>query len=191
VFTRDGTNWSPPADMLIVKQRSGARTGMPIPLRLPSGRYVMAYEICNLDFKHQCAIYTRSSADGWNWGDPAALGTKVRSTAGRYPTHTPYIAYSPRPKGVGSIVLTSQTLVAENGRFAPGNGRTLLVKSLRPNSGWREVPAPVSVPGARDNYCPNFSNVVLPSSNGASVLQLSTDYVGNTCRPFYGSGPLG
>lgn len=190
VFTRDGTRWSAPQDMVVVRQRPGARAGMPVPLRVPGRGYVMAYEICNLDFAHQCAIYIRSSRDGWNWGNPYSLGAKVRSERGNYPTHTPHIAYSPRPEGTGSIVLTSQTLVRPNGRFAPGNGRTLLVKPYRPKTAWREVPAPVAVPGARNDPCPNFSNVVLPSRSGANVLQLSTDYTRNACRPLYGSGPL-
>lgn len=186
VFTRDGRSWSRPQELVVINSRPSARAGMAVPMKVSNKHWVMAYEICNLDYVRQCAIYTRNSTDGWHWGTPNATGKKVVTSRGNYPTHTPYLTRVP---GRG-MVLSGQLLVRSNGRFAAGNGRTLLMKPFEPNAKWREVPAPVSVPGARNDFCPNFSNSVLPSKDGRSALQISSDYDGPVCRPYFRSGPL-
>ena len=73
----DGVNWSQVHDT--VAMGGGARPGMATVRRLPSGRYVMAYELCVTD---GCAAHLRFSNDGWNWGAATDAGPdRPRSTA--------------------------------------------------------------------------------------------------------------
>jgi hypothetical protein len=35
---------------------------------------------------------------------------------------------------------------------------------------WTEVPAPIPVPEAKNNPCPNYSSQLLPAADGMTVL---------------------
>jgi hypothetical protein len=118
------------------------------------------YEVCNLD-EPLCSIYYRTSADGWDYGDPFELGTGVRTADGKYPRHTPTIDVT----ASGLVLLVSERV-------------------------WREIPAPVQTPGVNNEGCRNFSPALLVAPDDQSVLEITTDFDGDVCKPYYASGPI-
>jgi hypothetical protein len=161
------------------------RPGMAGVRRLADGTYFLVYEVCNLD-EPMCSVYFRTSADGWNYGDPLDLGTSVRTADGKWVRHTPTITVS----RTGTIVLAAEMLVNADGSKAEGNGRTLLVNEDNGAGPWREIPAPVEVPSPDNHGCMNFSPSLLASPDGTSVLEIATDLVDGVCHAFYATGPI-
>ncbi len=87
VRSHDALRWSRPVSTVAVPNPAG-RPGMPVVTRLPGGRYFMTYELCGTA---ACAVYSRSSADGWQWGDPSADGNRIVTArkAATWRTHRP------------------------------------------------------------------------------------------------------
>lgn len=178
--SRDGIHWSDQRDT--VKHADFfVRPGMPGVRQLPDGTYFMVYEVCNLD-EPLCSVYFRTSADGWDYGDPFDLGTGVRTTDGKYPRHTPTIDVT----GSGSVLLVSEMLVNADGSQAAGNGTSVLVY----DGAWREMPAPVPTPGVNNEGCRNFSPALSIAPDDRSVLEIATDFDGGVCKPYYATGPI-
>jgi hypothetical protein len=161
------------------------RPGMAGVRRLADGTYFLVYEVCNLA-EPMCSVYFRTSADGWDYGDPLDLGTSVRTADGKWVRHTPTITVSP----TGTIVLAAEMLVNPDGGKAEGNGRTLLANDDNGEGPWREIPAPVEVPAPDNHGCMNFSPSLLAAPDGATVLEVTTDLVDGVCHAFYASGPI-
>jgi hypothetical protein len=159
------------------------RPGMPGVRQLPDGTYFMVYEVCNLD-EPLCSAYFRTSADGWDYGDPLSLGTGIRTADGKYPRHTPTISVGP----TGQIVFAGEMLVNADGSHAPGNGKTLLVNDNRGVGPWREIPAPVEVADPNNMACRNFSPTILAAQD--TVLHVTTDTVDGVCKAYYATGPI-
>jgi hypothetical protein len=180
----DGITWSAPVDT-VKNSDFFVRPGMPGVRQLPDGTYFLVYEVCNLD-EPLCSIYFRTSADGWNYGDPFDLGTGIRTADGKYPRHTPTITVTPQ----GAVLMVPEMLVNANGSHAEGNGRTILVNERGGIGPWREIPAPVAVPGVNNSGCRNFSPTLLASPTGDSVLQITTDLDGSVCKAYYATGPI-
>ena len=181
--SRDGVRWTKPQDT-VKNSDFFVRPGMPGVRRLPDGSYFMVYEVCNLD-EPLCSIYFRTSADGWNYGDPFNLGTGVRTADGKYPRHTPTIDVT----SSGSVLLVSEMLVNADGSHAANNGAAILVKDR--SGPWREIDAPVKTPGVNNEGCRNFSPALLVAPDDRSVLQISTDFDDDgVCKPYYASGPI-
>jgi hypothetical protein len=55
---------------------------------------------------------------------------------------------------------------------------------------WTEVPAPIPVPEAKNNPCPNYSSQLLPAADGMTVLEVALNFVGDKCQAFYYTAPL-
>lgn len=165
------------------------RPGMAVVNILPSGLYFMTYELCG---SAACAAYDRTSSDGWNWGDATQLGTRIVSTTGQYFEHAPTNAWAPLAGNAnGTILVTGQMLYESTGAVSSGNGATIFVNHSADGSGaWTAMPAPISVPSAYDNYCPNYSSPLLPSVDGLNVLEFSSNYAGSTCVMYYASGAI-
>lgn len=161
------------------------RPGMAGVRRLPDGTYFMVYEMCNLN-EPMCSIYFRTSADGWDYGDPLDPGTSVRTADGKWMRHTPTVTVTAE----GTIVLGAEMLVNADGSKADGNGRTLLVNEHGGAGPWREIPAPVQVPSPDNHGCMNFSPSLLASPDGTAVLEVATDVVDGVCHAFYATGPI-
>jgi hypothetical protein len=158
---------------------------MPGVRRLPDGSYFMVYEVCNLD-EPLCSVYFRTSADGWDYGDPFDLGTGVRTADGKYPRHTPTIDVT----SAGAVLLVSEMLVDADGSHAANNGAAILVNDRR-DGGWREIAAPVTTPGVNNEGCRNFSSTLLVSADEQSVLEIATDFDDDgVCKAYYASGPI-
>jgi hypothetical protein len=185
----DGVNWTDRAGAVVASTQA-YRPGMPVVRRLPDGRYLMSYEICGTGNQYGCAAYTRSSADGWNWGTASSLGSRAVSVSGDYFRHAPTIAVSPAPEPSGTLLLIGQMLYDSSGAVAPGNGSTIFARPLDGSGGWHEISAPVDVPDATNNYCPNYSSALLPATDGSALLEIATDYDGTVCKPYYATGPI-
>ena len=163
------------------------RPGMAIVRRLPGG-YVMSYEICGLG----CDAYLRTSPDGLRWGDPASPGTRIESAEGHHFAHAPTVAWAPQAGNPQGQLLAIGQLLLNNSdnAVAPANGRVYMVNAQSGQGPWAEVPAPVPVPEAKDNPCPNYSSQLLPSADGLTVLEVALKFEGDKCHAFYQTAPL-
>ncbi|MBM7786876.1 RICIN domain-containing protein [Tenggerimyces flavus] len=185
VRSTDGITWTD-RSASVASTASGHRPGMPVVRKLPDGRYVMVYEICGLGGQYDCVVHWRDSADGWSWGTPSALGIRPQTVDGKYFTHTPTLAWAPSVgNSSGKLLLVGQILQNANGSVAADNGRTVLVNTEGAHGNWYEIPAPVAVTNPYNNFCPNYSSPLLPSADGARVLEIATDYDGPVCKPYY------
>jgi hypothetical protein len=188
VRSYDGINWQD-ATFTIASTVKADRPGMPVVTKLPSGTYFMSYELCG---PAACTVFSRTSADGWNWGDSTNMGTKVVSTTGQWFEHAPTNTWaSSVTSSNGTILLTGQMMYESSGSVSSGNGITIFTNHSTDGSGtWSTMTAPVQVPTAYDNYCPNYSSPLLPSTDGMNVLEFASDYVGSVCTMYYGSGAI-
>ncbi|MCX2730508.1 sialidase family protein [Saccharopolyspora sp. NFXS83] len=186
----DGVNWAAPENVVAL-ENPGQRPGMPVIRRLPDDRYYFSYEICGTGDAYDCAAYFRVSEDGSNWGDPAEAGTLLALPDGRFFAHAPKITVVGDGTPDGKVVTVGQELKHPDGTVAEGNGATLFV-SDQPGSGDNaEIAAPVQVPGARNEPCPNYSSSLTPLADTAKILEIATDYDENdTCRAYYATGDL-
>lgn len=184
----DGINWQDPA-FTIASTVQGDRPGMPVVTKLPSGIYFMSNELCG---PAACTVFYRTSADGWNWGDATNMGTRVATAAGQWFEHAPTNAWAPTAASAnGTILLIGQVMFDSSGSVSSGNGITIFTNHSADGSGpWSTMPAPVQVPTAYDNYCPNYSSPLLPSVDGQSVLEFASDYSGSTCLMYYATSPI-
>lgn len=176
-----GKTWGPEVRDVAVPDlpEKKMRPGMAIVRRLPTGRYVMTYEICGLG----CDTYIRFSDNGTDWGNPADRGTLIESTAGRRFSHAPTVTLLPD----GRLAVIGQMLYNRDGSLAKQNGTVYFVGDG--TGPWTEHPAPVAVPEASDNPCPNYSSQLLPLPNG-TLLEVALKPVVGGCRPFVAAGPL-
>jgi hypothetical protein len=188
VRSSDGVTWT--AGRPTVSSPTAAhRPGMPVVRKLPGGSYVMVYEVCALGGQYDCAVHTRTSADGWNWGSPSSLGSRPQTVDGKYFTHTPTIAWAPSASNPnGKLLLIGQILQNANGSVAADNGRTILVNTEGSHGNWYEIAAPVAVNDPYNNYCPNYSSPLVPSADGNRVLELASDYDGGICKTYFATG---
>ena len=188
VRSYDGINWQD-STYTIASTISSDRPGMPVVTILPYGAYFMTYELCGSE---ACAVYSRTSTNGWNWGDPTNMGTRVVTASGQWLEHAPYNTWAPSAASPnGTILLVGQMMYDAPGSVSAGNGITIFTNHTADGSGpWGTMPAPVQVPTAYNNYCPNYSSPLLPSLDGSAVLEFASDYVGTVCTMFYGSGPI-
>jgi hypothetical protein len=184
VRSLDGITWTDFTDT-VANSDFFVRPGMPVVRQLPDGTYFLVYEICNLA-EPLCSIYFRTSADGWDYGDPSLLGTPVRTVDGKYPRHTPGIDVT----ASGRILLVSEMLVNADGSHAANNGGAVLVNDQRGVGGWREIAAPVATPGVNNEGCRNFSPALLASPDGLSVLEIATEITDGVCKAYYAVGSV-
>ncbi|MFJ8148671.1 sialidase family protein [Streptomyces sp. NPDC096048] len=187
----DGVHWEGRHNT-VASKLSTDRPGMPVVRRLPNGTYFMSYEICNPGGQYQCVVHYRTSADGWNWGNAAALGIRPETADGRYFRAAPTIAWSPTP-GAGAdgrILLIGQRLLNRDGTPAAGSGRTILSNTRNGAGTWSAMPSPVTVPNPAVNPCQNYSSPLLPSTDGRRVLQIATDFDGTPCRAYFATGDI-
>ncbi|GAA3355958.1 sialidase family protein [Saccharopolyspora gregorii] len=194
VRSKDGITWTDERDA-IKQDEFRVRPGMAGVRQLPDGTYVMTYEMCNFDPVHTCTVWMRTSPDGWDWGDPYDPGTEIVSDTGGQPLGTPTIAWAPGDDPNGRLVLAYQMLGGDEGGWAPGNGRTLMVNDHPSDlsTGWREIDAPVHIDHNQGSTCRGFSPSVLPTEDGKSLIHVVTDfekYIGGPCEAFFGTGPI-
>ncbi|MDX8048397.1 exo-alpha-sialidase [Lentzea sp. BCCO 10_0798] len=174
----DGVLWSG-KEKVVALSAGWLRPGMPQVKRLPTGDFYMMYEICSQPDQYFCEAYHRSSPDGVNWGDPTWHGTRPTTKDGRYFAHTPSITLAPNGTSRGRVILMGQMLMSADGKVDPGNGRTVFVSENGGRDGWYAVPAPVAVPGARDDNCPNYHPSGVASLDGGELIGFASDFAAN------------
>ena len=182
----DGIHWQDETNT-VASALHVDRPGMAVVSKLPSGVYFMSYEFCGTG---KCTAYYRTSTDGWNYGSPANTGTRIQTTSGQYFEHAPANVWSPSAlSSNGSILLVGQVLYESDGSISSQNGQVLFVNNSADGSGnWYTIAAPVQVPTAYNNYCPNYSSALAPAADGSSILELATDYnSSNQCVTYFAS----
>lgn len=183
--TYNGTSWQNQQNT-VASTVYGDRPGMAVVTRLPSGTYFMTYEICG---GANCTVFYRTSTDGWNFGSPQNTGTKIQTPSGQYFEHAPTNAWSPSVLSTnGAILVIGQLFVNASNNIDPQNGTVILENfSSDGNSGiWIPITAPVQIPNAYDNYCPNYSSSLLPATDGSSILELTSAYNSSgVCGGYY------
>ncbi|MEU6402486.1 exo-alpha-sialidase [Streptomyces sp. NPDC046985] len=188
--TADGVHWTGHHDT-VASALASDRPGMAVVRELPSGAYVMTYEICTPGGQYACVVHYRTSPDGWNWGDPASLGIRPETPDGQYFRHAPTLAWAPLAGSPqGRLFLVGQELVNADGARADGSGRTVWVNDEGGEGAWRAVAAPVAVQSQQIDYCPNYSSALLPSDDGTRLFEVATDWDGAVCRPYYAQGAV-
>jgi hypothetical protein len=185
----NGTTWQDETNT-VASAVQPDRPGMVTVSKLPDGHFFMSYELCG---PAACTVFYRTSIDGWNFGTPSDLGTKVVSTTGQYFEHAPVNVWTTSSGSTnGKLLIVGQVLYESNGAISSHNGQLIFVNSAVDGSGpWSTLTAPVLVPTAYDNYCPNYSSALLPSIDGSTLLELASYYnSGGVCMTYYGTGPL-
>jgi len=183
----DGVHWQAPS-YVIGSNIPQDRPGMPVVTKLPGGTFFMTYELCG---PAACTVFYKTSADGWDWGDTTNVGKKIQTGAGEWFEHAPVNACSLSASSTNGTILVVGQMLYDNNGVSPGNGVTLFTNHSPDGSGpWTAVPAPVEVPDAYDNYCPNYSSALLPSVVGTSVLELASDYSGSVCQTYFATRQL-
>ncbi|MFJ2214016.1 RICIN domain-containing protein [Streptomyces sp. NPDC101062] len=187
----DGVHWQDRRDT-VASGRQPDRPGMPMVRKLPNSTYFMSYEICNPGGQYQCVVHYRTSADGWNWGDPASLGFRPETVDGKYFRAAPTVAWAPAPDGGpnGRLLLIGQQLLNRDGTPAADSGRTILANTENGTGPWYEIESPVRVANPTANYCQNYSSPLLPSADGRQVLEIATDWDGTVCKPYYATAGI-
>ncbi|WP_344288567.1 sialidase family protein [Streptomyces synnematoformans] len=186
--TTDGVDWTGHHDT-VASTLASDRPGMAVVRKLPNGTFFMSYEICAAAGQYVCVVHYRTSADGWNWGDPAHLGFRPETADGKYFKHAPNLAWGPEPGNPdGRLYLVGQVLHNADDSRAAGSGRTVWTNSDNGNGAWQEIAAPVAVESQTVDYCPNYSSALLPSADGGRLLEIATDYEGPVCKPYYATG---
>ena len=183
--SRDGVAWSAKADV-VASTLATERPGMAIVSVLGDGSYFLSYEVCG-PVRH-CQVYSRTSKDGWTFGAAGDLGTRAETAAGQYFEHAPANIDA---SGAGELVLVGQVLYEKNGTVSASNGRVLFLRqNTSASTGtWKTIPAPVQVPGAYDNYCPNYSSALMPVTGG--LLELASDYdADHECTSYFAIAPM-
>ena len=181
--TTDGLTWSA-SRATVAPAAAAARPGMANVRRMASGTYVMSYEVCGTD---ACNVHVRTSANGLDWGDANDIGTRPTTVDGRYFVHAPTLAFDATDGANGRFFLVGQLA---GGGTPEENGSILLANTESATRSWYELDAPVAVPNAYDNFCPNYSSPLLPLDHGAAVLEIATRYDGNACNAYFARGPL-
>src|SRR6185312_11272243 len=189
IRSTNGRDWTDSSDV-VATQDYADRPGMIVVRKLPTGRYFMIYEMCGT---HHCEVFSRMSKDGWNYGPPSNPGVRLENEAGQYFRHAPAVIWSPSPLSPnGMLIAVGQVLYNPNGTVAKQNGQVLFANVRLDGSGpWFSMQAPVEVPFAFDNPCPNYSSALLPVEDGNTLLEIATDFYGlNRCGAFVATRPL-
>ncbi|HYO58750.1 RICIN domain-containing protein [Archangium sp.] len=184
----DGLTWGAPINT-VASATFGHRPGMPTVRRLPTGPYVMTYEVCGVPGQYDCAARIRWSTDGSNWGTATDLGPIFRTLDGKYFAHTPVLAWRNNGTERGQLLVTGQQMLEANGAQSGDSGGMVFVNTEGGYGAWYLVQAPVRVHQPANNFCPNYSPALLPLADGNTLLEISTDYDGSVCKPYFGSGP--
>lgn len=165
-----GRSWSAETFDVAVAD-SVQRPGMAVVSRLPSGAYVMTFEVCPRD---RCPAHIKRSADGLHWGNPADVGQPVRTRGGIILAGTPYNTWTPAGGLTGAVVVSAHDEAGVSGR------RVLLVSTDPALRTWRAIPAPVQWQGGNDHA--SWSAAVIPTADGRGLLELVSSAFGDGSR---------
>ncbi len=97
----DGVNWS---DTIVDVALGDLRPGMPVVAKMGNGKYIMVYEMYNMQDDQ---IHFKISSDPENWGDKTDLGMKVNYYKGAKPGSQPYVLWIDNGEPNGTLVLST------------------------------------------------------------------------------------
>ena len=100
------------------------------------------------------------------------------------------MAFAGTPGAGGRVYLIGQLAFDGGGQVAPESGTVLLGNSESGTHFWYPVPAPVPVPDAYNNFCPNYSSPLVPLDGDRYVLEVATRWDGQVCQASFARGPL-
>jgi len=167
VSTDGGATWGPEVyDVAVADGQT--RPGMATVVTLPTGQYIMSFEVCGLT---NCQDHYKISPDGDTWGAASDLGSVLQTSDGRYLGHTAYIAWSPAGGPQGELIATGWNFYNSAGQQLPESGSVMLVNTNLGAGSWSVVPAPFSL--TTNGGCAGYSSAVLPSETGDSVLYIA------------------
>ncbi len=184
--TYNGTTWSDKQDTIATAVESD-RPGMIVTTRLANGTYFMTYEVCG---HFNCSVFSRTSTDGWNYGNPHSLGQLVSTREGEYFAHAPANLFVPNDGG--SLLVIGQVLMKSDGTIDPRHNGHTMFRNTSPDGlgAWIAMETPVDIPRSFDNYCPNYSTALLPVQGGRSLLELASDYdASEKCVSYFAASP--
>ncbi|WP_236789667.1 sialidase family protein [Amycolatopsis sp. GM8] len=187
VGSTDGITWGTKQRTLAISP-DPVRPGMPQVRQLPDGSYYFGYEICNYGSLY-CNPYFKISPDGANFGDPSAPGTPVSGPNGDYFQHANTVTLFPGGPNGTRVLMVGQIYTSTKGKPLATNGQVLLANDDFGTGPWYELPAPVRVPAAYNNFCPNYSSTLLPVDDGRGVLEIAADYDNGVCTTYFAKGP--
>ncbi len=168
VSTDGGKTWTDEKHDVAVPD-GNARPGMARVVKVADGTYVMAYEVCG---NPGCAVYTRTSPNGADWGDAANIGTRVQNGKGAYFVSAPGLAFVPGGAGGGKLVITAKYV--KGGEDDQSGKLVMSTSDLTGTKGWKNSAAPVTVAVAGDgNHCANYSSSLLASDDGKVLLEVA------------------
>ncbi len=187
VSTDGGQTWGP-REQIVAGRFSFQRPGMATVAQVPDGGWLMTYELCG--WRPSCAVRILRSADGLGWGPVEDLGDRVVATDGSYLAHTPYLHWTSFGGGDGTLILSGQLLFDVDGQVAPGNGATLFINDAGGVGPWTVIDAPVAVPDAFDNFCPNYSSPVIDLDGTGRLVEMASAWSGPECITRFGTGSI-
>jgi lysophospholipase L1-like esterase len=195
--TNGGLSWGAAHDVVAIPSTATTtyRPGMANVRQLPNGSYFMSYELCGTGLANSCEVYYRTSTDGWNWGAATSPGTLAETVDGEHLFHAPTLAWTPGGGPNGRILLIAGLVKDPKGHIdQSSSGVTILANTENGAGHWYQVDAPVTVafsadPDQEELVCDNYSSSLLPSADGASVLEVATRRrPDGVCSAFFGTG---
>jgi hypothetical protein len=185
------TSFGPGETKVIASPWQADRPGMATVAQLGNGgSYVMSYEMCG---PHNCAVYTKTSADGDNWGSGSSdFGTQAETADGLYLQESPVITWVPNAGStLGTLYLTAHNEVNSNGPIP--EGQTIVLANADGGQGsWSWIPAPaIPAVGASANCHINYSQYLLPTEDGGGLLYTAAAATGpNNCQEVTDTVPI-
>jgi hypothetical protein len=191
----DGSTHSGPGEIKVVASTIQAdRPGMATVAQMGAGagNYVMSYEDCG---PASCDVYTKTSADGDNWGSsPSDMGTRAETSDGLYLQVSPVITWVGNGGEDGTLYLTAHREVNSNGPIPAGQTAVLTnANSVNGPSGpWSWLPAPpIPTTGAPSSCNTNYSPDLLVTADNSSLLYTVAEAAGpHNCQEVTDTVPI-
>ncbi|NGM69137.1 helix-turn-helix domain-containing protein [Natronolimnobius sp. AArcel1] len=179
VSSDGGNTWEPQVfDVAIADNES--RPGMPSVTPLPNGRYLMTYYIDGPQYGG--SVFTRTSPNGREWGDPADVGAPVQTTDELQLIDGPYGTWVPAGDDNGTILVAGKTFRDKHRNPAPDSGTVLLATTDMSAVGpWTPVSAPLWFDDELEtgHRSVAWTTTLLPAADGTELLQFTSTYAGH------------
>ncbi len=185
------TSFGPGEIKVIASPWQADRPGMATVAQLGNGgSYVMSYEMCG---PHNCAVYTKTSPDGDNWGSGSSdFGTQAETAGGVYLRESPVLTWVPNAGStLGTLYLTAHNEVNSHGPI-PEDQTVVLANANGGQGSWSWISAPpIPTVGASANCHIDYSPDLLPTEDGGGLLYTAAAATGpNHCQEVTDTVPI-
>lgn len=103
-YSTDGVNWSETRRIVACEQQH-LRPGMVTVAKMGNDEYFITYEMVGI---RNNPVYYKTTADLYDWGDPAEIGTLVQTPEGKGVGSTPYCCWLPAGGAAGTLIVTGK-----------------------------------------------------------------------------------